>query len=70
MELVKDPESRAPDKERMARVIENTLQGGLMLLTAAQYGNVVRTLMPLPITDDELKQGLSNLDRAVRESAS
>ena len=41
-----------------------------MLLTAAQYGNVVRTLMPLPITDDELEQGLSILDRAVRESAS
>ncbi len=70
MELVKEPESRAPDKERTARVIELALQGGLMLLVAGQYGNVIRALMPFPITDDQLDEGLSILAQAVDESAS
>ncbi len=70
MELVKDPESRTPDRERAAEVVENALQSGLLLLTAGQQGNVIRTLMPLPITGDELEEGLSILARAVSESAS
>ena len=68
MELVKDPKSRAPDKERAALVAENALQKGLMLLMAGQYANVIRTLMPLSITDDELDEGLCILDRAVGET--
>jgi 4-aminobutyrate aminotransferase / (S)-3-amino-2-methylpropionate transaminase / 5-aminovalerate transaminase len=68
MELVKDPESRIPDGERTAKVAENALQKGLMLLTAGRYANVVRTLMPLSITDDELEEGLSILARAVSET--
>jgi 4-aminobutyrate aminotransferase / (S)-3-amino-2-methylpropionate transaminase / 5-aminovalerate transaminase len=70
MELVKDPESHAPDRERAARVVANALKNGLLLLTAGQQGNVIRTLMPLPITDDELEEGLSILARAVSETAS
>ena len=68
MELVKDPESRIPDGERTAKVAENALQKGLMLLTAGRYANVIRTLMPLSITDDELEEGLSILARAVSET--
>ena len=68
MELVKDPESRIPDGERTAKVAENALQNGLMILTAGRYANVIRTLMPLSITDDELEEGLSILARAVSET--
>jgi 4-aminobutyrate aminotransferase-like enzyme len=70
MELVKDPESHVPDRERAARVVANALKNGLLLLTAGQQGNVIRTLMPLPITDDELEEGLSILARAVSETTS
>jgi 4-aminobutyrate aminotransferase/(S)-3-amino-2-methylpropionate transaminase len=70
MELVKDPESRAPDRERAAEVAQYALQSGLMLLTAGQQGNVIRTLMPLPITDDELEEGLYILASALGETAS
>jgi 4-aminobutyrate aminotransferase/(S)-3-amino-2-methylpropionate transaminase len=68
MELVKDPESRIPDGERTAKVAENALQNGLMILTAGRYANVIRMLMPLSITDDELEEGLSILARAVSET--
>ncbi|MBX6764094.1 MAG: 4-aminobutyrate--2-oxoglutarate transaminase [Rubrobacteraceae bacterium] len=65
MELVKDSESREPDKERTAGIVEAALQEGLMLLTAGQYDNVIRTLTPLVITDEQLDEGLAILARAV-----
>src|ERR671916_3266931 len=65
MELVKDAEGRAPDKERTSGIVEAALQEGLLLLTAGQYSNVIRTLMPLVITDEDLQEGLSILARAV-----
>jgi 4-aminobutyrate aminotransferase/(S)-3-amino-2-methylpropionate transaminase len=69
MELVKDPGTKAPDKERTSRIVEAALQEGLLLLTAGQYTNVIRTLMPLAITDEELEEGLSVLARAVDAAA-
>ena len=64
MELVGDAESRTPDKKRTGAVVEAALQEGLLLLTAGQYGNVIRTLAPLSITDEELDEGLEILGRA------
>jgi 4-aminobutyrate aminotransferase/(S)-3-amino-2-methylpropionate transaminase len=69
MEFVKDAQSRAPDKERNARVIQEALQQGLLLLSAGQYSNCIRTLMPFVITDEELEEGLSILGRAVDAAA-
>jgi 4-aminobutyrate aminotransferase/(S)-3-amino-2-methylpropionate transaminase len=69
MEFVKDAQSRAPDKERTTQVIQGALQQGLLLLSAGQYGNCIRTLMPFVITDEELEEGLSILGRAVDGAA-
>ncbi len=69
MELVKDAESKTPDKERTGEVVEAALQEGLLLLTAGQYGNVIRTLMPLNIADDELEEGLAILARVFDDVA-
>jgi 4-aminobutyrate aminotransferase/(S)-3-amino-2-methylpropionate transaminase len=69
MELVKDAESKTPDKERTSRIVEAALQEGLLLLTAGQFGNVIRVLMPFAITDDELEEGLEILGRAVDAAA-
>ncbi len=70
IELIKDPESHAADKQRAAEIAQYALQSGLMILTAGQQGNVIRTLMPLSIADDELEEGLSILARAVNETTS
>src|ERR671917_520950 len=69
MEFVTDAESRTPDKERTAKVISAALQEGLLLLSAGQYGNCIRTLMPFVITDEELEEGLAVLGRAVDAAA-
>jgi 4-aminobutyrate aminotransferase/(S)-3-amino-2-methylpropionate transaminase len=69
MELVKDAESKTPDKERTGEIVAAALQEGLLLLTAGQFSNVIRVLMPFVITDDELEEGLEILGRAVDAAA-
>ena len=38
---------------------------GLIILRAGLYGNVVRTLVPLTITDRQLHDGLDRLDASI-----
>jgi len=54
VELVKDRESREPDKEAADKFTRLAYERGLITLTAGNYGNVIRTLMPLVITDEQL----------------
>jgi len=68
LELVKDRGTKEPDKERTDRVIRKAYETGLLLVGAGTYGNVIRTLMPLVISDDELTEGLDVLEKAL-ESA-
>ncbi len=70
MELVTDAESKTPHKALTASVVERALQRGLMLITAGQYGNVIRTLTPLAITGDQLEEALGLLSEAFDEAAS
>src|SRR5262245_19602248 len=65
LEIVKDRSTKEPDKERTDRVIQKAYEAGLLLVGAGTYGNVIRTLMPLVITDDELSEGLDVLEHAL-----
>ncbi len=65
MELVKDRATKEPDKERTNRVIQKAYENGLILISAGTHGNVIRTLMPLVITDDQLQEGLDVLEHAL-----
>jgi 4-aminobutyrate aminotransferase/(S)-3-amino-2-methylpropionate transaminase len=38
---------------------------GLIALTAGTYGNVIRTLMPLVITPQQLNEGLDVLENVI-----
>jgi 4-aminobutyrate aminotransferase/(S)-3-amino-2-methylpropionate transaminase len=66
LEIVKDRESKTPDKERTNEIARRCYENGLILLTAGTYGNVLRTLMPLVITDDQLKEGLDVIEYALQ----
>jgi len=68
LELVKDRGTKEPDKDRTDRVIRRAYETGLLLVGAGTYGNVIRTLMPLVISDGELTEGLDVLEKAL-ESA-
>jgi len=65
LEIVKDRATKAPDKERTDRVIQKAYEAGLILVGAGTYGNVIRTLMPLVISDAELSEGLDVLEHAL-----
>jgi 4-aminobutyrate aminotransferase/(S)-3-amino-2-methylpropionate transaminase len=65
LELVKDRATRAPAKEETVAVSKLCYQMGLVTITAGTYGNVIRTLMPLVIGDEELAEGLDVLEAAL-----
>ncbi|HEY0001200.1 MAG TPA: aminotransferase class III-fold pyridoxal phosphate-dependent enzyme, partial [Actinoplanes sp.] len=58
------PYGPTPDPVTTAAVAKAAHELGLLLLTCGTYGNVIRLLPPLVITDDELDRGLSLLDQA------
>ncbi|MBI4862872.1 MAG: 4-aminobutyrate--2-oxoglutarate transaminase [Candidatus Riflebacteria bacterium] len=65
IELVKDRTSRHPAKEETGRVTRGAYERGLITISAGTFGNVIRTLMPLVITDEELTVGLDILEEAI-----
>jgi 4-aminobutyrate aminotransferase/(S)-3-amino-2-methylpropionate transaminase len=65
IELVGDPESRKPAPELAAAVIDAALQRGLILLKAGVYGNCIRVLCPLTISEGELDEGLAAWEDAL-----
>ncbi|MCX6096113.1 MAG: 4-aminobutyrate--2-oxoglutarate transaminase [Candidatus Bipolaricaulota bacterium] len=67
MELVKDRLTKAPAKAECAAIVQECLQNGLIVPSAGIYGNVIRLLVALVITDDQLGEGLDVLDAAIRK---
>ena len=65
LELVRDPATREPAKDETTALAKACYERGLVTITAGTYGNVVRTLMPLVITDEELDEGLDVLEAAL-----
>lgn len=64
MEIVKDKQTKTPDKEGVAKIVKAANERGLLLLSAGLYGNVIRLLMPITITDEQLEEGLQILEAA------
>ncbi len=58
-----DPATGAPAPERVAEICQEALSKGLLVMSAS--GNVIRTLMPLTISDDDLRRGLDILSASV-----
>ncbi len=64
IEIVKDPETKEPDKALTSRIVQECYQRGVIVLSAGLYGNVIRTLCPLVITDDQLEEALDVMNEA------
>ncbi|MGQ9733507.1 MAG: 4-aminobutyrate--2-oxoglutarate transaminase [Candidatus Bipolaricaulia bacterium] len=65
MELVKDRKSKEPAAEETNAIIKEALQDGLVLARAGLFGNVIRMLLPLVTTDEQLEEGLDILESAI-----
>ena len=64
-EIVKDKGSKHPDKELVGEIVKEATNRGLLLLSAGLFGNVIRLLMPLTITDAQLVEGLQILEESL-----
>lgn len=67
LELVKDRETKQPDAANAKKLVEICFQKGLMILSCGNFGNVIRTLMPLVIENDPLEKGLQILEESIAE---
>ncbi|MFM1879036.1 MAG: hypothetical protein RLZZ241_1902 [Bacteroidota bacterium] len=60
--LVKNTAGRPPDPEITKKLILACHERGLILISAGVYGNIIRVLSPLTISDLQLNAGLSILE--------
>jgi 4-aminobutyrate aminotransferase/(S)-3-amino-2-methylpropionate transaminase len=65
IELVRDRETKEPDAERAAAVVEDAARNGVLLIKSGIYSNCIRVLTPLVITDAELDEALSVWEQAL-----
>ena len=68
VELVADPRTKEPAGALAARTVEAALDRGLVLLACGLYGNVLRILAPLTISDAEAAEGLDLLEAALGDA--
>jgi 4-aminobutyrate aminotransferase/(S)-3-amino-2-methylpropionate transaminase len=66
-DIVKASGSDEPDPEATKRVQSKARELGLILLTCGMFGNTIRLLVPLTVSDDVLAEGLAVLERALRK---
>ena len=58
MELVTDRIKKTPATEAAKNLVKFCFHRGLILLACGAYGNVIRLLMPLVISDEQLDRGM------------
>ena len=68
VELVRDKESKEPAADLAKATTAAAREHGLLLLSCGTYGNVIRILVPLVISDEDLSQGLDILERALGDA--
>ncbi|HEY3083981.1 MAG TPA: 4-aminobutyrate--2-oxoglutarate transaminase [Candidatus Dormibacteraeota bacterium] len=68
MELVRDRKTKEPADKETAKVLVVAREKGLIILRCGVHHNVVRTLMPLTIPDEQLEEGLDILGASVGAS--
>ncbi|MDR0641566.1 MAG: aspartate aminotransferase family protein [Treponema sp.] len=67
MEFVKD-EKKSPWPQLVTEIVQEAVRHGLIVESAGTYGNVLRFLSPLVISDAQLERGLEILKAAIAVS--
>ena len=68
MELVTDRETKVPAKELTGRIATTALRSGAIFPTAGLHGNVLRVLVSLVITDEQIDEGLAILEESFEQA--
>src|SRR5260370_63685 len=67
LELVRSKTTREPADEETKQVSQYCYEHGLVLITAGSYGNVIRLLMPLVVTDAQMDEAMDVLEAALAD---
>jgi 4-aminobutyrate aminotransferase/(S)-3-amino-2-methylpropionate transaminase len=65
LELVKSHQTKAPASEETKKISQYCYEHGLITITAGSYSNVIRVLVPLVITNDQMEEALDVLESAI-----
>jgi len=65
IELVKSRDTREPAPDETKKITQYCYEHGLITITAGSYGNVIRVLVPLVVTDQQMDEGLDVLEAAL-----
>jgi 4-aminobutyrate aminotransferase/(S)-3-amino-2-methylpropionate transaminase len=65
IELVKSQEAKTPATDETKRITQYCYEHGLIMITAGSYSNVIRILVPLVATNEQIDEGLDVLESAL-----
>lgn len=65
VEYITDKKSKNPNPEIVNAIVNEAAQNGLLIENAGTYGNVIRVLCPLCVTDEQLEAGLDIYEKAI-----
>ncbi|MBV8842536.1 MAG: 4-aminobutyrate--2-oxoglutarate transaminase [Bryobacterales bacterium] len=68
IELVRDRVTKEPAESETREILAACHRRGLLMISAGTFGNVIRLLVPLVATDNQIEEGLRVLERALVEA--
>ena len=66
IELVKSPTNANQPPTKTKEVTKYCYEHGLITITAGSYSNVIRLLVPLVVSDEQMDEGLDVLESALQ----
>ncbi len=69
IELVRDAQTREPADSETKEITKYCYEHGLITISAGTFNNVIRILVPLVVTDEQLDEGLGVIESALASVA-
>lgn len=69
IEFVKNRKTKEPDPDTTIKIIKDATVNGIILIRAGLYSNCIRLLPPLTITNEQLDEGLTVLEEAIKSNS-
>lgn len=68
IEFVHSKKTKEPAPDLVSKIITDCVNNGLILESAGTYGNVIRFLCPLVVTDEQLNAGFDIFESAIKRN--
>jgi 4-aminobutyrate aminotransferase / (S)-3-amino-2-methylpropionate transaminase / 5-aminovalerate transaminase len=65
IELVRSQETKSPAADETKKISQYCYEHGLITITAGTYSNVIRVLVPLVITNEQMDEAMDTLESAI-----